>query len=192
MPNKKILRLKKEPREGSFALRHSYRSLKNLEPKREPMSRGRSRIPGFVVITVLSLALPAFAGNSVPFVGTLDATSQVVGETDSGLLILLATGTGQATHLGNYSAALSFDLEPVFPFPFAGMIVFTAANGDRLNAKFTGVYDSATTCAGTLTFVDGGTGRFAKASGTGTLSGQDLGSLFVFSVDIDGRIAFSK
>ena len=101
-------------------------------------------------------------------------------------------GAGTATHLGNYGEVGTVTLIPtadpaVFDFIDA-TATYTSANGDELHARFTGQLNAATgVITATVTYV-GGTGRFASASGTGTLSGQilDDGSLeIVVNATID-------
>ena len=71
------------------------------------------------------------------------------------------------------------------------MSTYTAANGDELNAVFTGKLNFATgVITATGTYV-GGTGRFANATGTVTLSGQVFpdGSL---EVAVKGTIDYPR
>jgi len=93
-------------------------------------------------------------------------------------------GAGTATHLGLYEEAGTIQLTPTANpavFDANAMSTYTAPNGDELRAVFTGQLNFATgVVTATVTYV-GGTGRFANATGTATLSGQLLpgGSLDV-------------
>ena len=82
-------------------------------------------------------------------------------------------GAGTATHLGSWTnvGTMFFDASGGPPFAATGFVHFTAADGDHLDAVLTGTLDASLTAAATYTFV-GGTGRFANATGSGTLNGQ--------------------
>jgi hypothetical protein len=81
------------------------------------------------------------------------------------------------------------------PFPITTAIVYEAANGDLLNASFTGFAVPAN-AAGTVvefagvTVYAGGTGRFAQASG----SSQDTGTASLVTstgtIDVRGKLAY--
>ena len=99
-------------------------------------------------------------------------------------------GAGNATHLGLYeevgNATISPTADPTV-FQVDAWSTYIAANGDELYAVFTGYLDGLTgAITATVTYV-GGTGRFADASGTATLSGQLLpdGSI---EVAVEGTI----
>ena len=119
------------------------------------------------VVAVLGLAGPAAAGEQVPFKGSLDGDvthTPVDGRTD--FVLVEAEGTG--THLGNFT----LDVPHFVDTPTrtaAGYYEFTAANGDKVYAEFTGKA-TPTATPGVLFIVEtatitGGTGRFAGASG---------------------------
>ena len=86
-------------------------------------------------------------------------------------------GTGTATHLGAYTEAGTIQLTPTGDatvFHVDARSTYTAANGDKLCAVFSGQLNAVTgVITATVTYV-GGTGRFADASGTGVASGQLL------------------
>ena len=115
-------------------------------------------------LVLLALGRPSLlqadgGGSNRPFKGL--AAGAITGITPSGAVVIQATGT--ATHLGDFTRT-----EYVFFGPggaISGTVVFTAANGDRLWADFSGGFISPTTAEGTYTFT-GGTGRFRDASGT--------------------------
>ena len=86
-------------------------------------------------------------------------------------------GTGRALHLGTYTEEGTIQLFPTSDptvFDASATAIYTAANGDELHATFTGQLNFATgVITATVTYV-GGTGRFAGATGSATLSGQLL------------------
>jgi hypothetical protein len=77
------------------------------------------------------------------------------------------TDTGEATHLGHFSAVYEDEVD-LATARGTGTFTLTAANGDKLVKRYTG----GQTDLGTVTLfatITGGTGRFAKATGTFTL-----------------------
>jgi hypothetical protein len=116
------------------------------------------------VLAILGLAVPAAAGEQVPFKGSLDG---LVTRSDPPPPILVnVAAAGTATQLGLFS----LDIPHVVTPPNAsGFYHFVAANGDTLTAEFNGV--SRPVAPGILYIVEtatitGGTGRFADASGS--------------------------
>lgn len=109
------------------------------------------------------------ATESVPFKGSFEGTQSVT-PLPGGLGSVTGSGTGTATHLGQFSVAFPHTVT------FAtrtgeGTYTFTAANGDTLTASFVG---QATQQGSTVSIVEhgritGGTGRFADATGTFTV-----------------------
>src|SRR5215207_10605759 len=84
-------------------------------------------------------------------------------------------GAGTATHLARYEEAGSVQFsdtaDPAVSHLEASA-TYTAENGDQLFAIFTGQLNGPTgVITATVTYT-GGTGRFAHATGTATLSGQ--------------------
>jgi len=113
-----------------------------------------------VALTVLGVGLPAFAARPVPFQGRAD------------LIItspqpLTAFAKGNATHLGRFTRTETIVVNP--DGTFTAMLVFNAANGDRLYADAVGHFTSPAgdRAEGTYRFT-GGTGRFQNASGQAT------------------------
>jgi hypothetical protein len=101
-------------------------------------------------------------------------------------------GSGVATHLGRYSEAGTVSFTPTSDpavLHVDGSIVYTAANGDELHASISGELNTATgVVAASVSYV-GGTGRFANATGTSSLSGQ-LGADGAISVTVRGKIDY--
>lgn len=99
---------------------------------------------------------------------------------------------GQATHLGRWTNAGEVVIvgpDPVVPGNLAvvGEVTFTAANGDRLYAVITGSLDPVTGAGLGVFHWDGGTGRFADATGSAVFPvqnspvGADGGFTFLFT-----------
>jgi hypothetical protein len=151
---------------------------------------------------LLSLALPTLAcgtalaqSKPMPFKATLKF-SESVGFTGAPpcFAIGLLSGSGQATQLGGFSATSQdcinpdglFDPNGPTAYHFtsgAGGVVFTAANGDRLLASYSGslVPQAGRPHAVTGHFIfTGGTGRFAGAVGGGVMWGtEDISQVVV-------------
>jgi hypothetical protein len=123
------------------------------------------------VVVALGFAGPVAAGKQVPFKGTLDGSYVVtvtppIGTFEGG-------GTGRATHLGKFTYEFPHQVNFGSVPPLGiGTYHFTAANGDALEADFTGY--STPVEPGVVFVVEeaviiGGTGRFANASGEFTV-----------------------
>ncbi len=103
-------------------------------------------------------------------------------------LAITLTGEGTATHLGRYtssaSAVVTFTSEGAV---FDGGGTFTAANGDELVFTYTGDFFPGPVPSGVGTYeIDGGTGRFDGATGSGTFRSEDNHTTF------DGDICRSR
>lgn len=87
------------------------------------------------------------------------------------------TGSGYATHLGNYSEVGSVSFAPTGTpgvFAVTGFNYYIAANGDRLDAALAGTVDMTTGAIDATATYIGGTGRFVAATGASVLTGQLL------------------
>ena len=133
-------------------------------------------------VCVLALVTPAQAVQR-PYVSR--GTAHFVSPNDF-------VGAGNATHLGAYNEVGTVQFSPTADptvLQLNASSTYTAANGDKLYALFTGHLNGLTgVITATVTYV-GGTGRFTNASGTATLSAQLLpgGSL---EVAIKGTIDY--
>src|SRR5215813_9581094 len=84
-----------------------------------------------VLLGVLGIALPASAGDGLPFKGV--AQVAIIGAAPNGDdLELTVTGTGQATHLGHFSRLEYLTVHP--DGSAEGTLTFTAANKQTLEA----------------------------------------------------------
>ncbi|MDB5322906.1 MAG: hypothetical protein JWN40_4537 [Phycisphaerales bacterium] len=124
-----------------------------------------------VALTALAAVLfarPVAASEEVPFNGSFDGVvshSSVDPVTDA----VLVEAAGNANHLGQF-AVIAPHLVNTPTRTAAGRYEFTAANGDKVYADFTGVAHPTAT-SGVIAIVEtatitGGTGRFAGASGS--------------------------
>jgi hypothetical protein len=145
------------------------------------MSARRPHRPLLAALIVLTCAAPAAAQKDVPFEGAFDG--QIVASSGNHFTAL---DTGEATHLGRFSAVQTYVFSS--PTDFTGSVVFVAANGDTLHGTFEGVDTPAGVLMGTFT-LDGGTGRFQHATGEGTFQGVDHGD-GTFAAELDGTISY--
>ncbi len=121
------------------------------------------------VAVVLVHVDPTPAGHLVPFHGYLEG--DVTRTPIPPLVHVDIDAEGIATHLGRFDLDVPHDVDPATRTA-VGQYRFVAANGDRLNADFTG--QSTPIPDTTLLFIEehativGGTGRFARATGSFT------------------------
>ena len=152
------------------------------------------RVCGTVVAVACALggAQAALADNTgVPFNAAFSGAAYFLSEST-----VMFQGVGQATHMG--FTANSGDLSLLPPnaqgcIPNINIETLTAANGDQLVLV---MEDIACPVApgvfqGTGTWhVVSGTGRFADATGTGTVVGGANFNLGVFEITMTGTIAY--
>jgi hypothetical protein len=120
------------------------------------------------VVAVLGSADSAAAGEQVPFKGRLEGDVAVTPLVPP-LLRVDVDAAGNATHLGRFALDIPHVVDPATRMAI-GTYEFTAANGDKLYAEFTGTATSTAT-PGVLSIeetatITGGTGRFAGATGS--------------------------
>ena len=125
----------------------------------------------FVVSTVVAsllLSAPLIGAKSDPFKGSWSGVTVSADPTNLPVVAIVAEGTGQLTHLGNYFMTSPHTTD-VSTGETIGDQIFTAANGDQLTAFCQGVpvFDPGTgVVEGSLDCdITGGTGRFEGASG---------------------------
>ncbi|HVR96750.1 MAG TPA: hypothetical protein VMW27_09060 [Thermoanaerobaculia bacterium] len=131
---------------------------------------------GVVVLTLCGLAAPAAAAaaDQVSFTAEGTATLTSVTHLPGGLTQLGGTVSGTATHLGNVTGPTTRIQD--HQGNFSTTTVLVGANGaDSVFLSISGQFESphgnkcVITSTGTYT-VTGGTGRFANATGSGTIT----------------------
>lgn len=123
-----------------------------------------------LVLLVASSASVAAGGATVPFRVALQTFPVETGfDPVTGILSYDIPGEGQVTHMGNstFESVAYFYLYGPYPWSAVCIGTLTAANGDRLNLYMEGTAVSGAG-EGAWETVDGGTGRFADVTGSGT------------------------
>jgi hypothetical protein len=133
----------------------------------------------------------ALGGTPLPFRGSMTTFTDVPPP------FAHATAEGNATHLGRFTATMTATVTA--GSTSTGTFIFTAANGDQLSGTFvgSGVFIPPVTARITeVATIEGGTGRFASATGTFTMeraetidfaTGQGTGS-----GSLEGQITLNK
>ena len=144
----------------------------------------RRTLSATAVSALVALAVPVAHAQkpAVPFKASL-TTQETLGFDPVACPIAFlqgtTTGAGHASHMGSVTLhSTDCVVQAAGQFTFTdGRLVLTAANGDQLNASYSGMLlPSATpavyTLSGSFT-VTGGTGRFDGATGSGSLQGSN-------------------
>ena len=140
-----------------------------------------------LIVACVLMSVSAFADRAAAGSRSYSArgTAQFVSPTEF-------VGSGEATHLGRYREAGTVSFTPTGApavLHVEGSIVYTAANGDQLHANVSGELNAVTGAVTANVSYVGGTGRFATATGSSSLSGQ-LGAGGAISVTVSGRIDY--
>jgi len=127
------------------------------------------------VLTLCVLAAPV-AASQVPFTATGTAVITGVTHLPGGLIQMSCNVSGTATHLGNVTGPLTRIQD--HQGNFGSTAVFVGANGTdsvflAINGRFEGGQGNSCVLTSTGTYtVTGGTGAFANATGSGTITTQ--------------------
>jgi len=154
-----------------------------------------SSAASFVLSTfaLLGLASPVAAEEQVPFRGSLDGVfTNTIISVNPPIRSVVTIGTGTATHLGRFTFVIQFQVN-LATLSATGSYEFIAANGDRLDATFSG-QGSPTPTPGVLAVVEtatvtGGTGRFAGATGSFTVERSINPATSTTTGSFDGTIS---
>lgn len=163
-------------------------------------------ILGVVAILALTAGPVVAEGDrGVPFKGTMWGDDVTFGPVTPGRCVEKAgvadalvsfTGSGYATHLGWVEVIAEHCSDFNTGTYGDGKLTITAANGEILKGAYTGGFTTAPCplCGfqDAFTFVDGGTGRFAVASGGGTEVGVFNVVTLDFWVRMEGVIWYDK
>jgi hypothetical protein len=146
------------------------------------------------------LAGEAAAQNAVPFKATIQSIETTVAvfppEVPFPTLLVDGSGSGRATHLGNYTITFEYVVN-LDDFTAIGSVHFVAANGDSLFAEIVESQGTVPTDEG-ISFLEstyditGGTGRFAGARGSITEESVINVITHVKFGSFDGSIRFGK
>jgi hypothetical protein len=122
------------------------------------------------ILAVLWLACPVAAGEQVPFRGSLEGDVTVT-PLDPPFVSVYVDAAGTATQLGRFTLDIPHIVDRS-TMTAVGSYEFTAANGDKVYADFTG-QATLTPVPGVIYIeetatITGGTGRFAGATGSFT------------------------
>jgi len=125
--------------------------------------------PLLIVCGLFAAGSVAWAGERVPFSGSLHAKETTV-SVDPGISFVTdGSGGGVATHLGKFDVAWEFIVE-LAGGTGSGPVRYTAANGDEIHATSFGTSEPTATPGvfhiTEVQVVTGGTGRFAGARGS--------------------------
>ena len=141
-------------------------------------------------VTSSPLAGSAGADHQVPFKGTMQGVDKDSNPTDHSIDVT-TVGTGNATHLGQFSFTQLVTVS--FTGTDVGASRWVAANGDSLDTTITGS-GHPTDTPGEFSITEthtitGGTGRFSGARGSFTVVRVASGITFTTSGSYDGTIS---
>ena len=135
----------------------------------------------------------AHDASELPFKGTLETVESITGSPP--VLQDVLTGTGQATHLGRFTATFTYDIH-LEELTSNGFFTLIAANGDSIFTDFVGqgnpIEGSDFSFIVETNTITGGTGRFAGATGSFTVERLLNRVTGVSSGSFDGTIEFGK
>ena len=151
--------------------------------------------PLFLALVVVPRV--AEAQSVLPFKSTIAITESLQPGTLTCFLIGNISGTGLASHLGKITLVSSDCINPInetgtaFSF-FSNQVVLSVPNGDQIIAAYNGILTSNGTVgviSGGYQIV-GGTGRYAQATGAGTVQGAEDFLTGAGSIQLTGTISY--
>jgi hypothetical protein len=141
------------------------------------------------MILTAALAVPAAAGNQVPFKGAMQGHDTDTGFTSTTVTVL-TMGTGIGAHLGQFSFTQTITVD-ITNGHDTGSAQWFAANGDSISTTITGsgeVLEPGLFSITEVHTITGGTGRFAGALGSFTVKRLASGVTFLTSGSYEGTI----
>ncbi|HEX9453518.1 MAG TPA: hypothetical protein VGA27_04140 [Candidatus Binatia bacterium] len=151
----------------------------------------------FLALVVATLLAHGTEAQAVaPFKATV-AITEVIQSDATGVCFLIGdiSGTGQATQLGQVTVVSSDCINPMGPTAFSfssNQLVITTANGDQIFAMYNGTLTTEGG-VGVITGgyqIVGGTGRYSKATGAGTVQGVEDMSTGKGLVGLTGTLSY--
>lgn len=145
------------------------------------------------MLLALALTSTTLAASGVPFKGAMQAVE--IYTVNFPILKVDASGSGNATHLGTFTVSYH-DVVDLITLTGPDSLTFVAANGDSLFADGTGKA-TPTETPNVLRIVEtfaitGGTGRFAGATGSFTITRLLNTVTGATSGTFDGTIVFAR
>ena len=153
------------------------------------ITRSNIYLPMAAMILTAALAVPAAAGDQIPFKGSMQGHDTDIGSTNTTVTVL-TVGTGIGTHLGQFSFTQTVTVDLTTGHD-TGSAQWFAANGDGISTTITGsgeVIESGLISIEEVHTITGGTGRFAGAQGSFTVKRLASGVTFLTSGSYEGTI----
>lgn len=139
-----------------------------------------------VLLACVSLVIVAQFSAADPFKLQASATSLTTPVFSGTHMFLTASGSGSANHLGNLTFVAPHDFDLSMGTYVSDAYVM-ASNGDILHIVSNGQFINAVDSVATWT-IQGGTGRFANATGSGTAINLNFGQSITFTGQIFGIV----
>lgn len=139
-------------------------------------SRRSGSILAVIILTLIGLASPAAAADQIPFTAIGTAVITGVTHLPGGRTQLDGSVSGTATHLGNVTGTTTRIQD--HQGGFTTTAVFVGSNGTdsvflSISGRFEGGKGGSCVLTSTGTYIiTGGTGAFANATGSGTITTQ--------------------
>ena len=153
------------------------------------IKRSNIYLPMAAIILTAALAVPAAAGNQVPFMGAMQGHDTDIGLTNN-LGTVLTVGTGIGTLVGQFSFTQTWTVD-VTTGILTGTAQWFAANGDSISTTIKGsgqfIEPSLVRIVEVHT-ITGGTGRFENAQGSFTMTKLASPVTFLTSGSYEGTI----
>ena len=154
------------------------------------------RRSAFSLLLVMLSVVPAIGAASVPFRGTWTGSTISAVPLTPDQVFVVSSGPGHATIAGAFVMTAPH-ISVLSNFAVEGTHVFVTANGDTINATFSGVLlpNADGSLEGVLpSTITGGTGRFAGATGSYTFHIVARPGAFGFdsTARIEGTITLAR